>query len=235
MGSPSIGMNSNVGMSPTMGENSGLRPKVGMSPYMTRSPTIGKNSGLRPKVGISPYVTRSPTMGKSFSNHLPALIVEVVADGLPTTVTEEALVEGSGQPTKGFPEEPLAKGVSISAGSLHPTSTGSKISTTNAAAAKDIGVLCLQLVTRAQAKMATKELIPGEELPESLLELIRIYQEQDPYCKQIARQALHPHWQPNLSLAISGPMRDNSIVQPQSTPGGMCDLLYIACCVIVPK
>jgi hypothetical protein len=74
MGSPSVGMNSNVGMSPTMGKNSGLRPKVGMSPYMTRSPTIGK----------------------SFSNHLPALIAEAIADGLPTAVTEEALVEGSG-------------------------------------------------------------------------------------------------------------------------------------------
>jgi hypothetical protein len=85
-----------MGMSPTMGENSGLRPKVGISPYITRSPTMGKNSGLRPKVGMSPYVTRSPTIGKSFSNHLLALIVEVIADGLPTAVTEEALVEGSG-------------------------------------------------------------------------------------------------------------------------------------------
>jgi hypothetical protein len=43
MGSPSVGTNSNMGMSPTMGENSGLRPKVGISPYMTRSPTMGKN------------------------------------------------------------------------------------------------------------------------------------------------------------------------------------------------
>jgi hypothetical protein len=121
IGSPSVGTNSNVGMSPTM----------------------GKNSGLRPKVGISPYMTRSPTIGKSFSNHLPALTAEAITDGLPTTVTEEALVEGSGQPTKGFPEEPLAKGVSIGAGSLHPTSTESKISTTDVAAAKDISILCL--------------------------------------------------------------------------------------------
>jgi hypothetical protein len=143
MGSPNVGTNSNVGMSPTIGENSGLRPKVGMSPYMTRSPTIGKNSGLRPKVGMSPYVTRSPTMGKSFLNHLPALTAEVIANGLPTIVTEEALVEGSGQPTKGFPEEPLAKGISISVGSLHPTSAGSEIGTVNATAAKDIGILCL--------------------------------------------------------------------------------------------
>jgi hypothetical protein len=163
-------------------------------------------------VGISPYVTRSPTIGKSFSNHLPALTAEAIADGLPTAVIEEALVEGSGQPTEGFLEEPLAKGVSISTGSLHPTSAGSEISTTNTVAAKDINILCLQLVTRAQAKIATKELIPGEELPESLLELIRMHQEQDLYCKQMARQVLYPRWQLNLSLAISGPIRDNSIV-----------------------
>jgi hypothetical protein len=153
MGSPNVGMNSNMGISPIM----------------------GKNLGLRPKVGISPYVTRSPTMGKSFSNHLLALTAEAVADGLPTTVSEEALVEGSGQPTEGFPEEPLTKGVSIGAGSLYPTSAGSEISAANAAAAKDISILCLQLVTRAQAKMAAKELIPSEKLPESLLELIRMY------------------------------------------------------------
>ena len=41
--------------------------------------------------------------------------------------------------------------------------------------------------------MAAKELIPGEELPESLLELIRMYQEQDLYYKQMARQVLYPH------------------------------------------
>jgi hypothetical protein len=57
---------------------------------------MGENSGLRPRVGMSPYVTRSPTMGESFSNHLLALTAEAIADGLPTTVTEEALVEGSG-------------------------------------------------------------------------------------------------------------------------------------------
>jgi hypothetical protein len=100
-------------------------------------------------VGISPCVTRSPTTGKNFPNHLPALTAEVIADGLPTTLSEEASVEGSGQPTEGIPEEPLAKGVSISVGSLHPTSAGSEIGTANTATAKDIGILCLQLVTRA--------------------------------------------------------------------------------------
>jgi hypothetical protein len=74
-------------------------------------------------------------------------------------------------------------------------SAGSKdIGIVDIAAAKDVGILCLQLVTRAQAKMAAKELVPGKELPEPLLDLIAKYQEQDPYYKQIARQALYPCW-----------------------------------------
>jgi hypothetical protein len=68
------------------------------------------------------------------------------------------------------------------------------ISTVDIATAKDVSILCLQLVTRAQAKMAAKELVPGKELPEPLLDLIAKHQEQDPYCKQIARQALYPYW-----------------------------------------
>jgi hypothetical protein len=96
-----------------------------------------------PSVGINSNVGMSPTMGESFSNHLLALTAEAITDGLPTAVTEEALVEGSGQPTEGFPEEPLTKGVSIGVGSLYPTSTGSKISAADAVAAKDISVLCL--------------------------------------------------------------------------------------------
>jgi hypothetical protein len=69
---------------------------VSISPYITRSPTIGKNSGLRPKVGMSPYMTKSPTVGKSFLNYLPALIAEVITNGLPIIVIKEVLVEGSG-------------------------------------------------------------------------------------------------------------------------------------------
>jgi hypothetical protein len=134
-------------------------------------------------------------MGESFSNHLLALTAEVTkADGLPAIVIEEASVEGNGQPTKEFPEESLIGGDSIGTGSLHLTSVGSEVSTVNRTATKDIGVLCLQLVTRAQAKMATKELTPDEELPESLLELIRKHQEQDLFCKWIARQELYPCW-----------------------------------------
>jgi hypothetical protein len=57
-------------------------------------------------------------------------------------------------------------------------SVGSKdIGIADIAAAKDISILCLQLVTRAQAKMAAKELVPGKELPEPLLDLIAKHQE----------------------------------------------------------
>jgi hypothetical protein len=51
------------------------------------------------------------------------------------------------------------------------------IGTVDIATAKDINILYLQLVTRAQAKMAAKELVPGEELPEPLLDLIAKHQE----------------------------------------------------------
>jgi hypothetical protein len=51
------------------------------------------------------------------------------------------------------------------------------IGTVDIAAAKDVSILCLQLVTKAQAKMAAKELVPGKELPEPLLDLIAKHQE----------------------------------------------------------
>jgi hypothetical protein len=69
---------------------------------------------------------------------------------------------------KEFPEEPFVGGSSNGAGSLHPASAGSEVGAVDVTAAKEIGALCLQLVTRAQAKMAAKVLIPGKELPESL-------------------------------------------------------------------
>jgi hypothetical protein len=100
--------------------------------------------------------------------------------------------------------EVIVRGSSIVQRASTTYSTGSNIGTVmtatdgigiaDIAAAKDISTLCLQLITRAQAKMAAKELVPGKELPEPLLDLIAKYQEQDLYCKQIARQVLHPHW-----------------------------------------
>jgi hypothetical protein len=55
--------------------------------------------------------------------------------------------------------------------------TANGIGIVDIAAAKDVSTLCLQLVTRAQAKMATKELVLGEELLEPLLDLIAKHQE----------------------------------------------------------
>jgi hypothetical protein len=112
-------------------------------------------------------------------------------------------------------------------------SAGSKdIGTADIATAKDVSTLCLQLVTRAQAKMATKELVPGKELPEPLLDLIAKHQEQDLYYKQIARQALYPHWQPDLASAKIGPRDSNYTIY--HILGGTKNLLYVAHCVIMP-
>jgi hypothetical protein len=80
--------------------------------------------------------------------------------------------------------------------------------------------------------MATKELVPGEVLPEPLLDLIAKHQEQDLYCKQIARQALHPCWQLDLALAKIGPGDSDYTVC--HILGGTRNLLCIVCCVIVP-
>jgi hypothetical protein len=80
--------------------------------------------------------------------------------------------------------------------------------------------------------MATKELVLGEELPEPLLDLIAKHQEQDLYCKQIARQALYPHWQLDLASAKIGPRDSNYTVY--HILGDMRNLLCVAHCVIMP-
>jgi hypothetical protein len=62
-------------------------------------------------------------------------------------------------------------------------------------AKKDLGILHLQAVTRHQARISAKELVPGNEnLPGLLIKLIGEHQEQDPVCKQIVRQTFHPCW-----------------------------------------
>jgi hypothetical protein len=68
-------------------------------------------------------------------------------------------------------------------------------------AKRDLGKLHLQAVTRHQARISAKNLVPdmdllgtsgidlpapGMDLPGLLIKLITEYQEQDPYCKQIA-------------------------------------------------
>jgi hypothetical protein len=74
--------------------------------------------------------------------------------------------------------EVIVRGSSIVQRASTTCFAGSKdIGIVNIATAKDISILCLQLVTRAQAKMAAKELVPGKELPEPLLDLIAKHQE----------------------------------------------------------
>jgi hypothetical protein len=80
--------------------------------------------------------------------------------------------------------------------------------------------------------MAAKELVPGKELPEPLLDLIAKHQEQDPYCKRIARQALHPCWQPDLASAKIGPGDSNYTVC--HILGGIRNLLCVVHCIIMP-
>jgi hypothetical protein len=80
--------------------------------------------------------------------------------------------------------------------------------------------------------MAAKELVPGKELPEPLLDLIAKHQEQDLYCKQIARQALYPYWQSDLASAKIGPGDSNYTIY--HILGGIRNLLYIVHCVIIP-
>jgi hypothetical protein len=110
-----------------------------------------------------------------------------------------------------------------------------KVQAVNNNAKKDLGILHLQAVTRRQARISAKELVPGNEnLPGSLIELIREHQEQDPVCKRIARQTFHPYQQLNLALAKRGPGSDNYTVQTYAYPGGMRDLLCVVHCVIMP-
>jgi hypothetical protein len=80
--------------------------------------------------------------------------------------------------------------------------------------------------------MATKELVPGKELPEPLLDLIAKYQEQNLYCKQIARQVLYPCWQLDLASAKIGPRDSDYTVY--HILGGIRNLLCIVCYIIVP-
>jgi hypothetical protein len=142
-------------------------------------------------------------------------------DGLPAnmeeTLTPEFLFNGTGK------SEVLAAVGKVK-----------EVQAINNDAKKDLGILCLQVVTRCQARISAKSLVPGKELLGLLIKLIRKHQEQDPYCKWIVRQAFHPRWQPNLALAIIGPGSDNYTVQTFIILGGTRDLLCIVYCVIVP-
>jgi hypothetical protein len=163
-------------------EKQSLKPKMGSTKSM--SPITGENS--KPKMGSTKGI--SPITGEnSEDNGLPTNMEE--------TLTLEFLLNGAGK------SEALAVVGKVK-----------EVQAVNDDAEKDLGILHLQVVTRRQVRISTKSLVPGKELPGLLIELIREYQEQDPYCKQIIRQAFYPCWQPNLASAIIGPRSDNYTV-----------------------
>jgi hypothetical protein len=130
------------------------------------NPITGES--LKPKMGSTKGI--SPIIGKnSEDNGLPANMEE--------TSTPEFLLNGTGKSE-----------------ALTAVGEVKEVQAVNNDAEKDLGILCLQAVTRCQVRISAKSLVLGKELPGLLIKLIRKHQEQDPYCKQIARQAFYPHW-----------------------------------------
>jgi hypothetical protein len=153
-------------MSPITGENLGSKQDLEQSSRYS----IGNPSGVYPSIGdprgISPILEQNlRSKSKLDPGYLLALIAEVIVGG--SSMVQRASTTRSARSNVGT--------VVIT--------TANSIGTVDIAATKDISVLCLQLVIRAQAKIAAKELVPGEELPEPLLDLIAKHQEQDPYYK----------------------------------------------------
>jgi hypothetical protein len=206
---------SNVRMSPITGENLGLKQDLEQGSRYSMGDPNGVYPSMGDPRGISPILEQNlRSKSKLDLGYLPALTAEVIVGG--SSMVQRASTTYS---------------AGSDVGTVIMTATDS-IGTADIAAAKDISILCLQLVTRAQAKMAAKELVPGEELLEPLLDLIAKHQEQDLYYKQIARQAFYPCWQLDLALAKIGP-RDNDYTIYHIL-GGIRNLLCVVHYVIVP-
>jgi hypothetical protein len=206
---------SNVRISPIIGKNLGSKQDLEQSSRYS----IGDPSDIYPNIGdprgISPILEQNlRSKSKLDLGYLPALIVEVIIKG--SFIVQRASTTYSAGSNVGTVIITAANGINI----------------VDIATAKDISILCLQLITRAQAKIAAKELVPGEELPELLLDLIAKHQEQDLYCKWIARQVLYPCWQPDLASAKIGLGDSNYTVC--HILGDIRNLLYIVYCIIVP-
>jgi hypothetical protein len=131
----------------------------------------------------------------------------IQTNGLPTkleeTLVPDCLLDGAGRSK-----------------ALAAVSEIQEVQAVNDDAKRDLGKLYLQAVTRRQARISAKNLVLdmdllgtsgidlpalGIDLPGLLIELIAKYQEQNPYCKQIAGQLFYPCWQPNLASAQLGP------------------------------
>jgi hypothetical protein len=195
-----------------MGSTKGMSPIIGEN----SKPKIGSTKGMNPITGKSLKPKMSSTKGMS-----PIIGKNSEDNGLPTNMEEistlEFLLNNAGKSE-----------------ALTIVGKVKEVQAINNDAKKYLGILHLQVVTRRQVRISVKSLVPGKELPGLLIKLIRKHQEQDPYCKQIVRQAFHPCWQLNLASAIIGPRSDNYTVQTFIILGGIRDLLCIVCCIIMP-
>jgi hypothetical protein len=100
-------------------------------------------------------------------------------------------------------------------------------------AQRNLQLLRLQAITRKDAEKALSDISQNEPLTDDLLGLIKKYQEDDPYCKRVAKQALHQRRQ------LSDAPVDGSTIVPEvhrPTLGKVEDsLLYEAGRVVVPE
>jgi hypothetical protein len=56
---------------------------------------------------------------------------------------------------------------------------------------RNLQLLYLQIITRKDAEKVLSDISQNESLTDDLLKLIKKHQEDYPYCKQVAKQALH--------------------------------------------
>jgi hypothetical protein len=113
------------------------------------------------------------------------------------------------------------------------TSQPVKVGPVDQEAQRNLQLLHLQAITRKDAKKALSDISQNEPLIDDLLKLIKKYQEDDPYYKRVAKQALYQCQQ------LSDAPIDRSTIVPEvhrPTLGKVEDsLLYEAGHVIVPE
>jgi hypothetical protein len=113
------------------------------------------------------------------------------------------------------------------------TSQSVKVGPVDQEAQRNLQLLYLQAITRKDAEKALADISQNESLTDDLLKLIKKYQEDDPYCKRVVKQALHQYQQ------LSDASVDGSTIIPEvhrPTLGKIEDsLLYKAGRVIVPE
>ena len=99
-------------------------------------------------------------------------------------------------------------------------------------AQKDLQVLRLQAVTQREVQEALSDASQGEPFTDDLIALIKKCQEEDPYCKWVARQNLH-HRSQLLDTSANGTTIVPEVTR--STIGKEVPLLCLAGRVVVPE